>query len=255
MQRLGKNKHRYFGETINIESVLEKIKLVAVKNGWRRDLPLVANGLEFLAYRREMENARSRLYLSSGIHGDEPAGPLAVLQLLEENAWPDDLDVSLCPCLNPSGFTLNTRENASGIDLNRDYRHLTSAEIKNHVAWLNGQSPFDLSLCLHEDWEANGFYIYELNPDLRPSFAVKIISAVSAVCPLETAKTADGWDVINSVISPAIAPEERPQWPEALFLMTAKTRQSYTLESPSDFPMETRVAAHVAAVRAVLESM
>ncbi len=113
------------------------------------------------------------------MHGDEPAGPLAVLRLLQEDDWPGDAAIWLCPCLNPTGFPLNRRENASGIDLNRDYRHLQSAEVRAHVAWLERQPRFDLALCLHEDWESNGFYLYELNPENRPSFAEKILEAAA----------------------------------------------------------------------------
>ena len=46
------------------------------------------------------------------------------------------------PCLNPDGFMLNTRGNADGIDLNRDYRHLETDEITAHVRWLERQPKF-----------------------------------------------------------------------------------------------------------------
>ena len=64
---------------------------------------------------------------------------------------PIDAALWLCPCLNPTGFPLNRRENAEGIDLNRDYRHLQSAEVRAHIDWLGRQPFFDLTLCLHED--------------------------------------------------------------------------------------------------------
>ncbi len=70
-----------------------------------------------------------RIYISTGIHGDEPAGPLAALRLIQENHWPENAEIFLLPCLNPIGFTLNRRENANGIDLNRDYRNPKSAEV------------------------------------------------------------------------------------------------------------------------------
>ena len=63
-----------------------------------------------------------RFYLSAGIHGDEPAGLLALHDLIRDDAWPDHLNLGICPCLNPQGFERGTRENASGHDLNRDYR-------------------------------------------------------------------------------------------------------------------------------------
>ena len=58
--------------------------------------------------------------------------------------WPDDAEIWLCPCLNPTGFPRNTRENAGGVDLNRDYKHRRSAEVRAHIAWLQRQPNFDL---------------------------------------------------------------------------------------------------------------
>ena len=63
----------------------------------------------------------------------------------------------------------------------------------------------------------------------------------------------EGRDAIRGVITPDIDPATRPQWAEAFYLVQNKTRQTYTLEAPSDFPLEIRVAALVTAVRTVLE--
>ncbi|MDB6026927.1 MAG: hypothetical protein JWM68_3150 [Verrucomicrobiales bacterium] len=255
MQRLGKNIDGYRGEGIEIQSVLEEVKVAAATHGWHRDSLVISSGAELVAYRKRNDSAKKRVYLSTGIHGDEPAGPLAILKLLQENYWPAHIDVWLCPCLNLTGFPLNKRETALGIDLNRDYRHFLSDETRAHVAWLKDQPNFDIAVCLHEDWEANGFYLYELNPDNRPSLAENIVRAVAQVCPIEGGDTVDGWPTKNGIIRPQVNPEERPQWPESIFLLTAKTRQAYTLESPSDFPIEIRVAAQVTAVRTVLNAI
>ena len=71
----------------------------------------------------EVRSQKPEFTSRAGIHGDEPAGPLAALRLLQENNWPPNAEIFLLPCLNPVGFTLNKRENADGIDLNRDYRN------------------------------------------------------------------------------------------------------------------------------------
>jgi hypothetical protein len=254
MQKLGKNIGGYGGETIEIQEILREIERAAAENNWTRDL--VPGPVEFFAWRRPVPSPRRRVYISAGIHGDEPAGPLAALQLLRENPWPGDTALWLCPCLNPSGFPLNRRENISGIDLNRDYRHPQSAEVRAHVRWLGPQPEFDLSLCLHEDWESAGFYLYELNPDHRPSPAETIIDSVAAVCPVDPSPMIEGRPAQNGIIRPAINPLERPQWPESLYLVSQnKTRLSYTFEAPSDFPLPVRVAALAAAVRAALKSL
>jgi predicted deacylase len=260
VQPLRKNVGGYHGEQIDISHVLRQIDETIAQKNWVRDqIALASSGgqrtVNFIAFRRTMSTARNRIYLSTGIHGDEPAGPLALLQLLREDSWPGDAALWLIPCLNPSGFPLNRRENGEGVDLNRDYRHLNTLEVKTHVQWLSTQPNFDISLCLHEDWEARGFYLYEQNPDKRASFADKIIEAVSVVCPIDPSEKIDGWTANDGIIRPNVNPLERPQWPESVYLISHKTRLGYTFEAPSELPLETRVAAHVAGVRAVLAAI
>jgi hypothetical protein len=62
----------------------------------------------------------------------------------------------------------------------------------------------------------------------------------------------ESWPACNGVIRPNLNPVERPRWPEAVYLIMHKTRQSYTMEAPSDFPLPVRVSALTAAVRAAL---
>ena len=253
MKKLGQNKGRYHGETIDIVSTLTEAVTLAAQSGWVTEGLSIANrGIVPIFHRGAAGSAR-RIYISTGIHGDEPAGPLAALELIRRNQWPDATEVWLLPCLNPSGFALNRRENAEGADLNRDYRHFKSEEVRAHVSWIDGQPDFDVTLCLHEDWESNGFYLYELNPDQRPSYAARMIKAVSAICPIDFAGEIEGRPSEGGIINPNIDPDSRPEWPEAFYLLQHKTRQSYTLESPSDFPLATRVAALVAATRVALD--
>jgi hypothetical protein len=259
VQKLGKNHGGYHGETIDIRTVLCEIKAAAQMHGWSAELFYKTGDLELSALHRLPSSTinhqpSTRIYISAGIHGDEPAGPLAALRLLQENNWPPDVEIFFLPCLNPVGFTLNKRENASGIDLNRDYRNPKSAEARAHIAWLERQPKFDLYLCLHEDWESHGFYLYEQNPDSKPSLAEKMIEAVKKVCPIDLSENIEGRTAKNGIVRPNIVLQERPDWPEAFYLITQKSRQGYTLEAPSDFPLSTRVAALVAGVNSALAS-
>jgi hypothetical protein len=255
VQRLGKNLGSYLGKTIDIRTVLRDVDIAARKNNWDSEIIYEANEFKLLGLHRTSPVASSRVYISTGIHGDEPAGPLAALKLLQENDWPTNLDLWLCPCLNPIGFTLNSRANAKGIDLNRGYLNPISDEILAHIAWLERQPKFDLYFCLHEDWESHGFYLYEQNPDGKISFAEKIIEAVKKVCPIDLSESIEGRPARNGIVRPNILPQERPDWPEAFYLITHKSRQGYTLEAPSDFPLQTRVNALKAGVNAALESL
>ncbi len=262
-RRLGKNVNGYFGETIDLPSVLRDCAAAATAHGWTVSEIGVNESLSLPALRRsgsisssqppESAKARPRVYISTGIHGDEPAGPLAARHLLQENKWPAGFDVWLLPCLNPTGFLSNHRENAHGLDLNRQYLGTQAAETAAHIRWLEKQPPFDLCLCLHEDWEAHGFYVYELNPENRPTLAQAMIAAVAALCPVEQSELIEGRPARHGIIRPSVDPRDRPQWPESFYLLTHKTRLSYTLEAPSDFPLVNRVAALVVAVNAALE--
>ena len=262
MQRLGKNQGSYLGETVDIRAVLRDLETAAQQNGWSSEVFHQAGDFKWLALQRFAAGRDAerlggsgrvpRLYISAGIHGDEPGGPLAALRLLREDQWPANLDLFLCPCLNPTGFALNRRANDKGFDLNRQYLHLEAEETRAHVGWLARQPSFDLCLCLHEDWEANGFYVYELNLSEQPSVAEAMVQAVAKVCPVDRSETIEGWPAQGGIIRPSTDPRSRPQWPEAFYLITHKTRLSCTLEAPSDFPLSTRVNALVAGVNAAL---
>lgn len=257
VQRLGKNLGSYLGEKIDIRSVLRDIESAAQQHDWVSEIFHHSPEFGLLALHRKPRPSPNpqpilRIYMSAGIHGDEPASPLAALRLLRENRWPSGAELWFCPCLNPMGFALNRRENIDGKDLNRDYRHLETAEVRAHIAWLERQPAFDLCLLLHEDWESHGFYLYEQNPDNRPTLADTMISNVAQVCPIDRSEIIEGRPANGGIIRPNLDPNTRPQWAEAFYLITHKTRLSYTLEAPSDFPLPARVNALVAAVGAAL---
>jgi len=214
-----------------------------------------AAGVPLLALTRPAAGSRPRVYLSAGIHGDEPAPPQALLGLLEQGFFGDDCRWYLCPVLNPGGLVRGTRENPEGRDLNRDYRSPATPEVRAHIAWLERQPAFDLTLCVHEDWEARGFYLYELNPDGRPSLADPIIEAVRRIGPIDEAQIIDGRPARGGIIRPDGDPAKRDQWPEAIYLRAHHTRLSYTLETPSGRPWAERVGAHRAGVTAACQAL
>jgi protein MpaA len=206
-----------------------------------------------IALTRRTPGPRPRIYLSSGMHGDEPAAPLALLTMLEAGIFDVRANWFLCPMLNPAGHAHGTRENHEGRDLNRDYKDQQSAEVRAHVAWLQRQPLFDLALCLHEDWEAQGFYLYELNPAGRPSLADAMIAAVAPLCPIDGNTVIDGREAAApGIIRPVSDPLLRENWPEAIYLRNQHTTLSYTLESPSAFPLAQRIQALRAAVEAAI---
>lgn len=210
-------------------------------------------GHPLCAYTKRTAGRLPRIYLSAGVHGDEPAPAQALLRLME-SGWFDLRCIwFVCPLINPAGFLRRSRENDAGIDLNRDYKDLVSIEIGAHVAWLRRQPNFDLVVCLHEDWESTGFYLYELNPDARPGLARTMIAAAGEVGPIDPGSTIDGRPVAEpGIIRPDHDPLLRETWPEAIYLRHHHGTLVYTIETPSAFPLEQRVATHCAVLQAAI---
>lgn len=232
-----------------------RIEEAAQKAGLRSEPFGRSGGVPLLSLSRRTPGIRPRIYLSAGVHGDEPAPPLALLSLVESGFFDSRATWFVCPMINPRGLAAGTRENPEGVDLNRDYRHLESPEVKAHVHWLRTQPNFDITLCLHEDWESKGFYLYEVNPKNRPSLASRAISAASAHCPIDLSPEIDGRPAAGGIIRPNANPLERERWPEAIYLIANHTTLSYTLESPSSLALDQRVKALVSAVQAAVEGL
>lgn len=195
------------------------------------------------------------IYLSAGIHGDEPAGPLALLRMMEKGDFGQDIRWSICPALNPTGLAAGTRDNASGIDLNRDYLKRGTPEVEAHAAWLETRDAPELFLSLHEDWETSGFYFYEINQcEDDPARSASILEAVAPWFPPEPETMVDDHEVREpGWIFHSTEPDLPDGWPEAIFM--AKQRRcmlSFTFETPSQGALEDRVAAHCAAVQAAM---
>jgi len=272
--RLGPNAGAYFGETIHIDALQAEILRAAQEHHWNCEPFLEEDGCQLFGLSRLSPTAAKSAYLCSGIHGDEPAPPLAVLNLLWQNQWPADWNLYICPCLNPRGFRANQRANADGIDLNRDYCDTKSREIRAHIQWLERQPPFSLAVSLHEDWESAGFYAYQFGPLAVEPVLRHVLDQVAKICPIDQSSIIDHLPAeggtldlafhslqLNEALIDGLAESSAQtamirnsgsMWSEQTYLVNRKTRVSYTFESASAMPMETRVKAINQAVHALL---
>lgn len=233
---------------------LQNLPAIARKSGFAIDQFGEAFGLPLIGLRKPGAGGARRIYLSAGIHGDEPAGPLALERLLGAGFFDNRFSWQICPLLNPAGWDAGTRENPAGVDLNRDYRHARSIETRAHRAWLESQPPNDLYLSLHEDWEATGFYTYEINTSDFPGVAREVLDAVSAVIPLEPMSRIDNHEVTApGLIHHEPEADEPENWPEAIFHLQRYPHLSYTFETPSTVDIAARIEAHCLAVKSAVE--
>jgi protein MpaA len=203
----------------------------------------------------------SRVYLSAGIHGDEISGPLALFEMLRRPNFFAAFDAVIFPMLNPDGLARDMRGNAEDVDLNRDYRDPKTAEITSHVEALKTLGRFDAAMMLHEDFEGVGAYLYELNDALPSTLGGEIIAAMGRHVPIDLRPVIEEVPARGGVISrrDLLAKhgriEERPDWPEAIYLSVHHTRVSYTTETPKPFPIGQRVQAQIAAVGILLQAL
>jgi N-acetylmuramoyl-L-alanine amidase len=79
-----------------------------------------AQGRPIEVVRRGDRAALTTVLVVGSIHGTEPAGH-AVIAQLRRMAVPDGLRLLLVPTANPDGAAAGTRQNARGVDLNRNF--------------------------------------------------------------------------------------------------------------------------------------
>lgn len=110
----------------------------------------------------ELGDATSRtIAIAAGVHGDEPAGPWALLDFVESDALDPAFAYRLWPCTNPTGFDAGTRASIEGVDINRTFGRGGQSPEARAIITANRDRKFALSLDLHEDSDAAGFYCYE----------------------------------------------------------------------------------------------
>lgn len=194
------------------------------------------------------------VYINGGTHGDEPAGVEAALAFLERGwqRWTDGLRFDVIPCLCPWGYVHNARLNAQQVDVNWAFLRGDVPEIDILKRFIAGRV-FEAVIDLHEDWESEGFYLYEQFRDRDP-IGREMAAQVARVCPLNTNAEIEGEVAVDGVIHPNMNVSRRKLGegiPIALY-QRGYTGHLVTTETPTTQPMPVRVAAHLAAIEAMI---
>jgi protein MpaA len=232
----------------------------------RRRYPLVAVTLTTGPAGRRRERSRGqrpfRVCLGAGIHGDEPAGVEAVLRWLE---WLPAIgprlpaaELTIFPCLNPSGYERNRRVNDDGIDLNRQYKNprapIEVRAVRRALDQLSAHRPtgragrrYDLSVEFHEDVDSAGFYLYELVDRSRP-IGHALIAAAARRLPINQARRIEGTNAEAGIIhrNRRAVGRRWSRWPHALYLLHLGTPHCLTFETPVTAPLSRRSELHAA---------
>ena len=196
------------------------------------------------------QGVHKNVLITSGIHGDEPAGPASVLRFLERDNTHllQRFKFLILPCINPYGYVHNTRENKRGVDLNRSFEETGIVEVDIVKEMIAGQR-FDFCIDFHEDWEAKGVYFYEAQRDER-WFGPEIARQIEKVGPIDGEMGESDLPIADGVF------QVDPAWGEeglAPYLFRFSADHVMVCETPTSWHLDRRTAAHLMALDAALE--
>lgn len=242
------NEERFLREhrSHDVDHLIRRWKALARQAGWRLDVIAEAGGFPIVAVSSPVvREDRAAVYLSAGIHGDEPAGVVGLLEWAEENVVAlCDWNLVVFPCLNPWGLVQNCRLDARGRDLNRSFGEEEASPIREWREFMAGRC-FDVAATLHEDYDAHGAYLYELTRHGRND-GDRLLKKVDPVMPRQQGR-ADGQALKNGVKrrSRGIAriADTIDGVAEAILLHLDYAQVSLTFETPSEFSLYRRVEA------------
>lgn len=199
--------------------------------------------------------------LAAGVHGDEPAGPWALIALVEARELEPRYGYRVWPCTNPSGYALGTRESADGVDVNRSFGRGGQTPEARAIVTANRDRKFAVSIDLHEDCDAQGFYCYEYG---RGDLGRAVIDAVAqAGFPVQDLERCDlGGPVPGVVLDEGVVRPPASLEIDAigglsytLSVVRHAAQRALTFETPVRLPFEERIAIHRIAVKAALRAL
>ena len=221
--------------------------------GIRLQTIAVADDLPVFCLKSPALSLSGGIYLSAGIHGDEPGATEGLIAWAEERQSDlAALPVVIFPCLNPWGLTMNRRSDSNGHDLNRLFHHDQHPTIVA-VRKIVQLHRFCAALMLHEDYDAEGVYLYEHRK--TDAAGPQLLDAAEKVIPRDPRTRIDGRRAKNGLLNPRFSPQlfEKIGHPEAIWLHLHGSARSITFETPSEFALEQRAAAHLAVINRLVE--
>ena len=192
-----------------------------------------------------------RVGIFAGIHGDEPEGVRAVVQLLKLLEAKPELAtgyyLSVYPVCNPTGYEDNTRHSRAGRDLNREFwGNSHEPEVRLLQAELISRS-FNGIIALHTDNTCDGFYGFVSGAMLTQHLIEPALRAAEKFLPRDRRPVIDGFRASNGVIREAYdgvlsaPPKIRPRPFEII------------LETPQAPPVYLKEYAFVVALKTILD--
>ncbi len=198
------------------------------------------------------------VWIAGSVHSNEPSGADADMRLLYELAARRDcanarrlarLIITLFPLQNPDGRAADTRVNANGLDLNRDWFAATQPETQAKLKLL-AQSPPILFVDQHEQGGSTFFFPPNIDP-INHELPAQALSAISDVYSpaVRRAFRERGFAYATSTTYDLFYPGFGDSAPTLLF-----GAAGMTFEAGSDAPFPSRVTEHFTAADAALDA-
>ena len=188
--------------------------------------------------------------LVAGVHGDEPDGILAALELALRFARSPQLvstyALTIYPCVSPIGYERMTRENGSGKDLNREFfRDSQEEEVAVMERELRAHE-FTGFIGGHSDYESFGIYAYATGAVLSERLAKPALFQASGIIPINTDAIIDGHPAQHGIIN--------QKFPGSLGPLSKAATEPFdiTIETPNLFALSKRVEAQAIAFETIL---
>jgi protein MpaA len=232
--------------------LIKRWQELARKAGLKRFVYCTADEFEHFCFiSPALENANG-IYLSAGIHGDEPASTEGLYHWAElHRSILRDIPVMIFPCLNPWGLVHNRRTDAENRDLNRCFHLDTIQRIKAQKELMRDHK-FRLAMCLHEDYDAQGVYVYEIRKKLT-TFGRELLAAAGYYIPIDARRIIEGRRADQGWIARKINLKKFPLVAEAIYLALNHSDRTITAETPSEFDLVPRIQAHIAMIQRAIE--
>ncbi len=228
--------------------LIRRWRAVARAAGLRMEVLAQAGKLPVYFLRTTPQPDPRTIYISAGIHGDEPAGPAGLIRWAEKSPARLRADPFLLfPCLNPWGLLNNSRGDAQGCDLNRTFANKRPPTPVRELLRLIDRDRFALSLTLHEDYDATGFYVYEVMRR-APFWGEQLLEVARPLIAIDARASIDRRRARAGLVRRQFKPQRFPAMPESILLHRRHSYRTFTTETPSEFALEERVAAHVAVI-------
>jgi protein MpaA len=227
-------------------------RTLARKAGLKELVYCTAEDFELLCFVSPALESGNGIYLSAGIHGDEPASTEGLYQWAElHRSVLRSIPVMMFPCLNPWGLIHNRRTDSENRDLNRCYHLDGIPRIDAQKELMRGRK-FRLAMCLHEDYDAQGVYLYEIRKKLT-TFGRELLAAAGYYVPIDGRRTIEGRRADQGWIARKIDLKKFPMVAEGIFLALNHSDRTITAETPSEYDLRPRVQAQVAMIQRAIE--